>query len=172
MCLYIYRSSTFLSHRSRHSQVVMTYTGRAGAWRGCQPKNYTRSDVTATTSPSGVWRKKDIRSLSMMKLTRTSFSHFASYYKSNLKHFCFFYMRDFCIFLFFLLVLSWEKKWCHTFLLLCTNREFSNGSNKVWWMFVPIKSDTPAHVIEFMLLIHRNSHNLQLFILLATNCNH
>lgn len=64
------------------------------------------------------------------------------------------------------------SQWCHTFLLLCTNREFSNGSNKVWRMFVPIKSDTPAHVIEFMLLIHRNSHNLQLFILLATNCNH
>ncbi len=42
VCLYIYISSTFLTHRSRHSQVVMTYTGRwAGAWRGRQPANYT-----------------------------------------------------------------------------------------------------------------------------------
>lgn len=27
VCLCIYKSGTFLSHRSRHSQVVMTYTG-------------------------------------------------------------------------------------------------------------------------------------------------
>lgn len=41
--LLIYRSSTFLSHRSRHSRVAMTFTGGRGAG---EPGDHAGSHVT------------------------------------------------------------------------------------------------------------------------------